>query len=413
MKSSSSKHRVTIIGLNYAPEPTGIAPYTTRLAELLASQGHAVQIVTGYPHYPAWKLAKGYSGWQCHETRNGVAVTRLRHFIPSNHSNFNRMHMELSFGLRLLFARWNTPDVVLLVSPSLFASAFGLFRARLGISRPATGVWVQDIYTRGLAETGSGNSIQTRLMKLFEGLVFRSAVKVTVIHDRFRDYLVSELGVRSENVGVIRNWTHLKPVEALDRSATRQTLGWGDETVVLHAGNIGVKQALENVVLAAQKADDVSAKVKFVLLGSGNQREKIQELAMGVERIEFLAPVSDEEFNAVLHAADILLVNEMPGLREMAVPSKLTSYFSTGLPVLAATEFNSTTATEIASSGAGLRISPGRPAELLEAVINLAADSELAEKLGQAGKNYAKNVLSEEAAIIQYSAWLRELATAK
>lgn len=413
MTSSNSSLHITVFGLNYAPEPTGIAPYTSRLAERLVAEGHEVHVLTGYPHYPAWKLSAGYSGWQHRETLNGVSVKRLRHFIPSSTSNLNRMHMELSFGIRLLFARWSSPDVVLLVSPSLFASALVLLRAKVGLSRPATGLWIQDIYCRGLEETGSGNSLQTKLMKKFEGFVFRSATQVSVIHDRFRDYLVSDLGVKIENIGVIRNWTHLKKSQPVDRLATRRSRGWDTETVVLHAGNMGVKQALENVVEAAKSADAVGANVKFVLLGGGNQKDRIQAMAKGVERIEFIAPVSDGEFNAVLHSADILLVNEMPGLREMAVPSKLTSYFSAGLPVIAATESNSTTAAEVRSSGGGLRVDPGQPEALLEAVLKITADPALSEALGRAGQNYARNVLSEETAIIQYSAWLRELATAR
>ena len=44
------KHRrVLIIGLNYAPEPVGIGPYTQGLAEALAGQGAAVEVIAGQP----------------------------------------------------------------------------------------------------------------------------------------------------------------------------------------------------------------------------------------------------------------------------------------------------------------------------------------------------------------------------
>jgi len=44
--------KVVILGINYAPEPTGIAPYTTGLAMGLAERGHDVLVLTGHPHYP-------------------------------------------------------------------------------------------------------------------------------------------------------------------------------------------------------------------------------------------------------------------------------------------------------------------------------------------------------------------------
>ena len=153
--------------------------------------------------------------------------------------------------------------------------------------------------------------------------------------------------------------------------------------------------------------------MRFVLLGGGNQKAKIQKLAEGIDRIQLIAPQSDEEFSATLRSADILLVNEMPGLREMAVPSKLTSYFASGLPVVAATEADSTTAGEIEFSEAGIRIDPGNPHELLKTVLDLATNPALTKQLGRSGKHYAEHTLSEEAAIIKYSAWLRNLASAK
>src|SRR3972149_5416494 len=54
--------RLVILGINYAPESTGTAPYTTGLAEHLAAAGHEVTVVTGMPHYPSWRIAAGYRG---------------------------------------------------------------------------------------------------------------------------------------------------------------------------------------------------------------------------------------------------------------------------------------------------------------------------------------------------------------
>ncbi|POH74902.1 glycosyltransferase [Arthrobacter glacialis] len=409
-----SKLRITILGLNYAPEPTGISPYTTRLAEKLVEEGHEITVITGFPHYPEWKLTEGYTGWRRVEFINGVRVKRVRHFIPSRLNNMHRLHMELSFGVRLLFTRWRNPDVLLVVSPALFSTAFVLARARFGFKRPATGIWVQDIYSRGLEETGNGGSRAAKVMKITEGAILRSATQVAVIHDRFKAYICRDLGVDPSKVNVIRNWTHVQPVVAVDRSATRARHGWNeDDIVVLHAGNIGVKQALENVVNAARLADATGSKVHFVLLGDGNQRRHIETLSSDVNRIQFISPLPDKEFREALASADILLVNEMAGLREMAVPSKLTSYFSTGLPVLAATEPDSTTAGEIEYSLGGIQIAPDSAELLLTSAEKLAANPTLATKLGTAGQNYAGNVLSQHAAILQYSEWLRELAVPK
>src|SRR5699024_8670264 len=154
---------------------------------------------------------------------------------------------------------------------------------------------------------------------------------------------------------------------------------------VLHAGNMGAKQGLENVVAAARLATDRDLPVRFVLLGDGHRRQDLQRAATGEPRVQFLDPVPDAEFAVTLAAADVLLVNELPGLTEMSVPSKLTSYFATGLPVLGAVDPGSTTAEELVAAGAAPTVPAGDPAALVTAVERLRDDPELCRRLGAAG----------------------------
>lgn len=403
--------KITILGINYAPEPTGIAPYTTKLAEGLATAGYEVCVLTGYPHYPKWDITEGYSGWRMEEVINGVHVRRHRHYVPRRVTNFHRIHLEISFGIRLMFARWGNPDVVLVVTPALFSTALVLLRSRLGMKRYPTGVWVQDVYSRGLEETGAGGLLATRLMKKLEGHVLRSATRVSVIHERFKYFIADSLGVEESKVSVIRNWTHIDSPTNVDRLRIRAKLGWGeDDVIVLHAGNMGVKQGLENVVDAARIARERKSRVRFVLLGDGNQRQRIEELSVGVDNLQILKPLPDPEFTAALHSADILLVHELAGLREMAVPSKLTSYFSAGLPIIAATDAASTTADELEKSQGGLRVEPGLPEQLVDAAETLYADPGLSQTMGAAGVAYTTRELSQDAAMVKYMEWLDELA---
>ena len=147
--------RVAILGINYAPEPTGIAPYTTGLAAGLTKRGHDVQVLTGYPHYPQWKRDEATSGFRSDEEIDGVRVRRLSHHVPRDLSWVGRAAMELTFGLQLLTTGWGRPEVVVCVTPPLLAAAMSAIRARLTWRRPAVGVLVHDLYSRGVAETGA------------------------------------------------------------------------------------------------------------------------------------------------------------------------------------------------------------------------------------------------------------------
>lgn len=403
------KPRVTIVGLNYIPEPTGIAPYTSGLAAGLVGKGWSVRAITAFPHYPAWKITDGYSGRVIRESRDGVDVIRLRPFIPKVLSGVKRALFELFFGVSASCRSWGSPDVVVLVSPALFATAIALIRARFSPKRPPVVIWVQDLYSLGVAETGALGARGARVMTALEGAVLRRANSVVVIHDRFRRHVESTLRVPSHKVSVVRNWTHLRPI-LVDRAEHRKKLGWADETVVLHAGNMGAKQALENVVDAARLADSRGDKVRFVLLGNGNQRRSLEALGQGVARLQFIDSLDDEHFQGAMAAADILLVNEKSGVAEMAVPSKLTSYFAAGRPVIVATDLGSITSEEVEAAGAGMRVDAEDPIALLDAALSLGADGDSAERYGAAGTAYQRRILSQPHAISHYADIITGLA---
>jgi glycosyltransferase involved in cell wall biosynthesis len=213
-----------------------------------------------------------------------------------------------------------------------------------------------------------------------------------------------------EKIRVIRNWTHVSPPDPSASAAFRRAQGWrDDELIVLHAGNMGFKQGLENVVSAAALAANTGAPVRFVLLGDGNQRAQLEELSVGIDALQLLPPVAERDFPAALGAADILLVNERPGVAHMSVPSKLTSYFTSRKPVLAATDTDGITAKELAASGAGVCVPAGQPELLLQEATRLGANPRLAAELGEAGWRYCNALLSDEAALDRYEQWVIDL----
>jgi colanic acid biosynthesis glycosyl transferase WcaI len=403
--------KVAILGINYTPEPTGIAPYTTGVATGLAKRGHEVLVLTGYPHYPYWRRCDHSVRFRSGEMMDGVHLRRLKHPVPRRLSWVRRAAMEATFGLQLLTTRWGRPEVVICVTPPLLAAAMSAVRVRLMWRRPSVGIVVQDMYSRGIAEMGAASGLSERAVRTVESLTIRLCDGVSVIHTGFARDLTEDLNVDLRRVREIRNWTHVNPPNPSASKAFRDAHGWSaDEVVVLHAGNIGYKQGLENVVAAAALADRSNCRARFVLLGDGNQRARIEELAAGMPALEFLPPVTEAEFPAALGAADVLLVNERPGVAHMSVPSKLTSYFNSGKPILAATDADGFTAAELAASGAGVCVPADRPDLLLREAIRLGTDHKLARQLGEAGRRYCGQLLSEEAALDSYEQWVIDLA---
>jgi colanic acid biosynthesis glycosyl transferase WcaI len=402
--------RVNLVCLNYPPEPTGVAVYTGALAEDLEGRGVDVRVITGVPHYPQWRVYDGY-GKSCTEVRDGLTISRRRHPVPASPQVVNRLGMELAFGFNAVIARWKKPDVVVLVNPALFSSILASLKA--AIRGCPVVVWVQDIYSLAISETGQAGSLTSGLLGWAERTLLNRAQAVVVIHERFKRYLVTQLGVDPDKVSIIRNWSHIDETSELStnsRKEVRRQLGWEDDvTVVLHAGNMGAKQALSNVVEASRVADHSEAPVLFVLMGAGSQRAQLK--AMGTNRcLQILDPLSPEFFPIALRAADALLVNEREGLTEMALPSKFTSYFAAGLPIIAATDEGSITAEELDTAEAGIRVDADRPDLLVHAAMDLRRNPQKAHAFGNKGLKFRKLHLNADSSLDSFHGLLTELA---
>ncbi len=381
------------------------------MAAGLARRGRQVRAVVAHPHYPEWKIAPGYGQWSKRERIDGVIVDRVLHFVPRRPTLVPRALAEVSFGLRQAFVRWGRPSAIVAASPALLSSAIVRLRALATHRDTPFVVWVQDLYGLGVVETGQGGGLAARGLRALESWLLRSASTVVVIHDRFADRVHHDFAIPRERIAVVRNWTHLPPMPPVDVAAVRRAHGWSDDdVVVVHTGNMGVKQGLQHVVDAGRLAHERGERVRFVLVGNGAQRDELQQrIDEQPTTTQILPPLDDKAFADTLQSADILLVNELPGVAEMAVPSKLTSYFASGRPVLAATDATGITAQEVTAAGAGLVVTAGSAGAILDGAKLLASDRDECRRFGASGKRYKETVLEETNAIDRFCSLLDNL----
>src|SRR3974390_2195000 len=112
--------RIAIVSINYAPDQTGIAAYTTGMAEYLVANGHEVMVHTGFSYYPTWRNPAADRGKLYRSERlNSVCLHRYYLYVPRSPSALRRVVHEASFALcafiGYLFSR--RADVTVVVSP--------------------------------------------------------------------------------------------------------------------------------------------------------------------------------------------------------------------------------------------------------------------------------------------------------
>ena len=401
--------KVLLVTTNFWPEPTGISVYTTDLAEALNKVGHSVSVLTSLPHYPWWKIPSEYA----HMTegvseQNGMKIIRAKHLIPAKMNAANRIRFESSlwWNLRRVSKDFKSSDIDLVVSciPTVAAGIVGKRIAKKSSS--PFGLIVQDLSGAGAKQSGlRGGALISKVAHAVEGMALKAANGLVVVSPAMRDVVIG-LGVEESRINQILNYSARK-IDSVNREQARSRFGWDeDEFVVVHTGNMGAKQDLENVVGAARELSG-NSRIKIYLVGHGNQESNLKALCQGKKNISVMAAVSDENYSVLLSAADLLLVNERTTQMEMSLPSKLTSYLYSERPVLAAVPRGGAT-WKFLGDVAEL-VEAGDPKVLALKIKELSMNQSRLNELARLGLEFALKNLDPAIGRAKYLQWVEEL----
>jgi colanic acid biosynthesis glycosyl transferase WcaI len=390
--------KILMISLNYAPEVSGIGKYSSELAEWFARKGHIVRVITASPYYPGWRVQEGYSARKFStESINDVSVTRVPFWCPRRPNGVKRLIHLMSFSLAAALpaiarVRWR-PDLVWVVEPPLFASPFALLTARL--SGALCWLQIQDYEVDAAFKLGmlKGNAVKKLCLKFERSLLARmdgvSAPSAAMTQ------IAAAKGVPNEKLSLVPNWVDTGRIRPLGRaSAFRARLGIGENViVVLYSGNLGAKQGLELLPEAAHRLMH-RRDIVFVICGNGPAKDYLSARAAELPNIKLIDMQPNKRFNELMGLADIHALPQRADAADIVMPSKLGGMLSSARPVIA-TAAEHTELWNIVRS-VGVVTEPGNATALAEAIVHLANDPALRERLGSLGRSYATTHLSRE-----------------
>lgn len=366
---------------NFPPEVNAPASRTYDHTKEWVKKGHDVTVITCAPNFPQGKVYAGYKNKLFQkEMMDGIKVIRVWSYITANKGFIKRTLDYISYSVTSFFAGlFQKADVIVATSPQFFTALSGrtlAFWKRLPWIMEVRDLWPESIKTVG----AMNDNIFIRYFEWQEMRCYRSAKKIVVVTDSFREKLISR-GVDESKITVVKNGVDRNlfvPVPKDDEIISK--LGLQGKKVIGYIGTHGMAHKLDFILECAKKMDGKN-NYHFLLVGSGAEKENLLKLkdSLNLSNITMLDPVPKTEVKRYISVLDVSLINlKKSDLFLTVIPSKIFENAAMEIPILMGVGGEAKDIIE--SYRAGLCFEPENEVDFIAKLDLLLSDEEFYEK---------------------------------
>ncbi len=370
--------KVLYISQHFPPEIGAAQARAYDMSMNLVEEGCDVTVVTAFPNH--------ISSNKFIESSKHLGLDVMRSFVvqDTKKSTIKRMLNYLSFMVTSVISGLfvKKPDVVFATTPQLFVGLSGYILSKL--KRAKFVIEVRDLWV-DFAEVLNqiNNKKVLKFARKLEWFLFNQADHIIVVTHGYKRYLV-EKGISEHKIDVITNGVNPTETGELlpeEGRIIREEYELQNQFIILYAGNMGIAQGLDTVLKAAEILKE-SSSIKFVLIGEGAEKVRLQNYKKEkkLENVLILDSRAKQELNGFYAAADLCLVilKDHP-LFEITIPSKLFDCLAMNKPILLGLGGESKEIVE--SLNAGLFFEPENPESLANVVIEATSNPEIMDLL--------------------------------
>ncbi len=408
-------NKLLVIGINYYPELTGIGKYTAEFSNFLAHDGNCeVDVITGNPYYPRWKIFDGYKNkWFTKEKINNVSVYRVPLYVPSSPTSIKRQVQDvLFFFSTILLATYflvfhkKRYNYVFIAVPSFTLGLAGLFY-RFFARKAIVLYHVQDLQIDAAEQLGMiKNKTLLKFYYSIERFILENVNYVSTISEGMQKKILAK-STNIKECHIFSNWINNTSIYPINPKPFVKYDALKGKKIIFYSGSIGEKQGLE-VLIATASCFSNRKDVAFVIACEGPQKEKLVELAekLNLENVYFFNLLPTGQFNELLNASYIHLVIQKEEAGDLVLPSKLTNILGVGGCAII-TAWPGTSLFEIVEEAKCGYVVPPFDVTSLSAAINLLlTDEELYLEISRNALAYAGKFLEIKVIIKQYLTWI-------
>jgi glycosyltransferase involved in cell wall biosynthesis len=406
--------RLLILTQYFPPEVGAPQNRLFELARELTKLGVEVEVLTAMPNYPQMEIYSGYHERKfMQEDMGGIKVHRSSIFVSKKKSIVSRLRNYFSFVISSMRAGKKIPsqfDFLLCESPPLFLGYSALYLARLKKARLIFNV--SDLWPESAEKLGVvTNRFFLNMAYRLEARLYRRSVLVTgqtqgickSIQTRFPEVKTYWLPN-----GVDLTFYDPSKIESGD---WRKKNGFSDsDFILLYAGILGLAQGLEVIIQSASELRHFP-ELKFVLIGSGPEKDKLIRLAAeaGTNNVYFMDAVAKSGMPEVLRSVDAAIIPlKKLDLFLGAIPSKIFENLSMEVPVLLGVD-GEARELFVNQGKCALYFEPGNAESLSEAIVSLRKNTELKRSLAINGRIYVQQNFNRPAIAAAFYNRLKQL----
>ena len=211
---------------------------------------------------------------------------------------------------------------------------------------------------------------------------------------------------QTEKLAYFPNWTRPTPMgkNPKGQGGFRERFGLQGKFIVLFGGNFGRPQKIEFVLELASRVAHLPD-VVFCLIGDGTEKERIRNMVgqQKLSNVLLLDRLPHDEYQALIHEADIGLVNLSEKFTIPNIPSRTLGYWDAGLPVLAATDpHTDLNDSMLKKYNAGLWAETGNLDQYEARFMELYTDPALRKSMGENGRKAVETDFSLDSAVNRF-----------
>lgn len=362
--------KALFINRSYWPDVEASGQLLTDLCETVAEDLN-VTVIAGRPNENP-DSAKYVVGGT--EKRNGVVIRRVRHLKLTKRSIALRAVSLVSFIVMAAWEAFRTPkhDVVVVETDPFFLPLLGAELKRWSNCRLV--VYVQDIYPDvAVAIDKVKEGFITRTLRTLLLQAYQRADKIIVLGHDMKQRLI-EHGVNPNRIEIIPNWIDTEAVYPIkEDNEFRLQNDLENKFVVMHSGNMGLTQGLEQLIEAAETLKDRSD-IVFLIVGGGARKPFLESEVRkrGLKNVVIRPYQPRSQLATSLSAADLHIVSMHASICGVLVPSKIYGIMATATPILAIVPEGTDIAEIVRSEEIGTVVSPNNIQGITEAILSAA-----------------------------------------